>query len=92
MIQETIIGDLQKNGFDLVSVAEPDLLQDDSSRKLTRQIFGAIAEYEKTMIMLKLRGARVRVAADVLRRSLSWSWQTIARRVPRAKRRSRSAS
>jgi DNA invertase Pin-like site-specific DNA recombinase len=63
MIQETIIGDLRKNGFDLISVAEPDLLQDDPSRKLMRQIFGAIAEYEKTMIVLKLRGARVRTKA-----------------------------
>jgi len=63
MIQETIIGDLRKNGFDLVSVAEPDLLQDDPSRKLMRQIFGAISEYEKTMIVLKLRGARVRQKA-----------------------------
>ena len=52
-----------KNGFDLISVAEPDLLQDDPSRKLMRQIFGVIAEYEKTMIVLKLRGARVRTRA-----------------------------
>ena len=65
MIQETIIGDLRKNGFDLVSVSEPDLLKDDPSRKLMRQIFGAIAEYEKTMIVLKLRGARVRMRARV---------------------------
>ena len=28
-----------------------------------RQIFGAIAEYEKTMIVLKLRGARARAKA-----------------------------
>ncbi len=63
MVQETIIGDLRKNGFDLVSVSEPDLLQDDPSRKLMRQIFGAISEYEKTMIVLKLRGARMRQKA-----------------------------
>jgi DNA invertase Pin-like site-specific DNA recombinase len=63
MVQETIIGDLRKNGFELVSVAEPDLLQNDPSRKLMRQIFGAIAEYEKTMIVLKLRGARQRQKA-----------------------------
>src|SRR5271166_1760141 len=63
MIQETIIGDLRRNGFNLISVTEPDLLQDDPSRKLMRQIFGAIAEYEKTMIVLKLRGARVRQKA-----------------------------
>ena len=63
MVQETIIGDLRKNGFELVSVMEPDLLHDDPSRKLMRQIFGAIAEYEKTMIVLKLRGARARSRA-----------------------------
>lgn len=63
MVQETIIGDLRKNGFDLISVSEPDLLQDDPSRKLMRQVFGAIAEYEKTMIVLKLRGARLRQKA-----------------------------
>jgi DNA invertase Pin-like site-specific DNA recombinase len=60
MVQETIIADVQKRGFRLISVAEPDLLQDDPSRKLMRQIFGGIAEYEKTMIVLKLRGARER--------------------------------
>ena len=63
MVQETIIGDLRKHGFDLISVAEPDLLQDDPTRKLMRQIMGAIAEYEKTMIVLKLRGARNRAKA-----------------------------
>jgi DNA invertase Pin-like site-specific DNA recombinase len=63
MVKETIIGDLRKHGFELISVAEPDLLQDDPSRKLMRQIFGAIAEYEKTMIVLKLRGARMRTKA-----------------------------
>jgi DNA invertase Pin-like site-specific DNA recombinase len=60
MVQETIIGDLRKHGFDLISVAEPDLLQDDPTRKLMRQIMGAVSEYEKTMIVLKLRGARQR--------------------------------
>ena len=63
MVQETIIGDLQKHGFGLISVAEPDLLRDDPTRKLMRQIFGAIAEYEKSMIVIKLRAARNRVKA-----------------------------
>ena len=63
MIQETIIGDLRKYGFELVSVAEPDLCRDDPTRKLMRQIFGAISEYEKTMIVIKLRGARQRKKA-----------------------------
>jgi DNA invertase Pin-like site-specific DNA recombinase len=63
MIQETIIGDLRKSGFDLVSVTEPDLLQNDPTRTLMRQVFGAIAQYEKSMIVMKLRGARNRKKA-----------------------------
>lgn len=61
MIQETIIGDLRKHGFELVSTVEPDLCSDDPSRKLIRQVFGAIAEYDRTMTVLKLRAARQRV-------------------------------
>ena len=63
MVQETIIGDLRKSGFDLISVIEPDLCQDDPTRKLMRQIIGAIAEYEKAMIVIRLRGARQRKKA-----------------------------
>lgn len=61
MIQETILGDFRKRGITVISVAEPDLCSDDPSRKLMRQIFGAIAEYDKSMIVLKLRGARQRM-------------------------------
>jgi DNA invertase Pin-like site-specific DNA recombinase len=61
MIQETIIGDMRKRGLELISVHEPDLLQDDPTRTLLRQMIGAIARYEKTMLVLKLRGARNRI-------------------------------
>lgn len=63
MVQETILGDLRKRGITVISVTEPDLCSDDPSRKLMRQIFGAIAEYDKSMIVLKLRGARQRMKA-----------------------------
>lgn len=63
MIQESILHDLSSYGFRLVSVAEPDLCSADPSRKLMRQIMGAFAEYEKTMIVAKLRGARQRKKA-----------------------------
>jgi len=63
MVQENLIGDIQKRGFSLISVAEPDLLQNDPTRKLMRQMMGAIAEYEKMMIVLKLKGARERMKA-----------------------------
>jgi len=60
MVQEHIIQDMQRRGITLISVAEPDLCSDDPTRKLLRQIMGAIAEYDKSMIVLKLRGARQR--------------------------------
>lgn len=63
MVQETIIGDLRKHGITLISVHEPDLLQADPTRTLLRQMVSAIAEYEKNVIVLKLRGARQRMKA-----------------------------
>jgi DNA invertase Pin-like site-specific DNA recombinase len=66
MIQESILADMKRHGFRLISAAEPDLCSDDSSRKLMRQIMGAFSEYEKTMIVSKLKVARERkkAAAD----------------------------
>lgn len=61
MVQEHIIADLRKRGVNLISVAEPDLCVDDPSRKLLRQIMGAIAEYDRAMIVAKLSGARKRM-------------------------------
>lgn len=63
MIQESIIGDFRRNEFELVSVTEPDMCSDDPTRKLLRQMLGAFAEYECTMISLKLKGARLRAAS-----------------------------
>lgn len=63
MVQEHIIQDMQRRGITLISVAEPDLCSDDPTRKLLRQIMGAIAEYDKAMVVLKLRGARQRKRA-----------------------------
>jgi DNA invertase Pin-like site-specific DNA recombinase len=63
MVQESILRDLRNDGFSLVSVMEPDLCSDDPTRKLMRQILGAFAEYEKSLIVAKLRGARQRTRA-----------------------------
>ena len=63
MVQETIIGDLRKHGFELLSVAEPDLMANDPTRILVRQMMGAVEQYEKSQIVLKLRGARMRKRA-----------------------------
>ena len=61
MIQESIIADLKRHGFEIVSVTEPDLCSDDPSRTLMRQMLGAFAQYERSMIVQKLKGARQRI-------------------------------
>lgn len=64
MVQEAIINDLKKKGFRLISALEgSDLISGDPTRKLVRQMLGAIAEYDKTMIVLKLRASRDRLRA-----------------------------
>jgi DNA invertase Pin-like site-specific DNA recombinase len=63
MVQETAIADLRRNGFALVSVAEPDLMASDPTRVLMRQLMGAVAQYDKSQIVAKLRGARMRMKA-----------------------------
>jgi len=67
MIQETIVQSLLKQGFELLSAAsgEENLCGNDPGRKLMRTIMGAIAEYDKQMIVLKLRAARNRTRAKV---------------------------
>jgi DNA invertase Pin-like site-specific DNA recombinase len=61
LVQESVIGDFQRKGLRLISVSEPDLLSDDPSRVLMRQMLGAFFQYEKTLLVAKLRGARQRV-------------------------------
>ena len=60
MVQESIIGDLQRRGIDLRSTQEPDLCSTDPARVLIRQFMGALHQYERSMIVAKLRGARQR--------------------------------
>ncbi len=63
MVQETILADIKKRGWELISAREPDLCRDDPERVMMRQIFGAIAQYEKAQIVAKLRVARERIKA-----------------------------
>jgi DNA invertase Pin-like site-specific DNA recombinase len=63
MVQESLIASFKRKGFELVSVTEPDILEEEPSRVLMRHIFGAINQYEKAMIVGKLRGARQRMKA-----------------------------
>lgn len=64
MIQEAIIKDFTKNDFVLISTIEgKDLSKDDPTRKLIRQVMGAFAEYDKTMLVAKLWAAKERKRA-----------------------------
>jgi DNA invertase Pin-like site-specific DNA recombinase len=60
MVQEATIANLAKDGISLISVADPDLMATEPTRILMRQFMGALAQYEKSQIVLKLRGARMR--------------------------------
>jgi DNA invertase Pin-like site-specific DNA recombinase len=62
-IQEYILRDLKQRGVTLISAAEPDL-DSDPGRVLFRQMMGAIAQYDRTMVVLKLRAARKRMRAS----------------------------
>lgn len=61
MVQESIIADFRRKGLTLISVSEPDLCSEDASRVLMRQMLGAFFQYEKTLLVAKLRGARQRI-------------------------------
>jgi DNA invertase Pin-like site-specific DNA recombinase len=61
MIQESLIQDFREQNVNLISALEgADLLDNDPTRNLVRQVLGAIAEYEKSMLVQKLRVARQR--------------------------------
>jgi site-specific DNA recombinase len=60
IIQESILKDLIRRGFELVSVAEPDLCSSDPYRSAMRQMLGVFAELDRKTIVLKLRAARNR--------------------------------
>jgi DNA invertase Pin-like site-specific DNA recombinase len=68
MVQETLLAELRKLKVDVFSTspAETAYITDDDadpSRKLIRQVLGAVAEYEKAMVVLRLRMGRERKQA-----------------------------
>lgn len=63
MVSEYIISDLERMGITLLSSREPDLCASDPTRVLFRHIMAAIAQYDKNMIVLKLKAARQRKKA-----------------------------
>jgi DNA invertase Pin-like site-specific DNA recombinase len=63
VLQETIIRRLTDRGREVASVAEPDVMADDGQRTLIRQIFGAISQYEASLITARMRAGREMKAA-----------------------------
>ena len=61
MVQEVILSQFAKIGARIVTADGVDLSSaDDPTRRLIRQVLGAVAEFEKNVLVLKLRAARER--------------------------------
>lgn len=65
MIQEVLVGQCVKIGVRILTADGVDLTNDgdDPTRRLIRQVLGAVSEFEKRVIVLKLRAARERKRA-----------------------------
>jgi DNA invertase Pin-like site-specific DNA recombinase len=63
MVQETGYAMLKQVGITLIAADSPDSFVDDTpTATMVRQILGAVAQFEKTMLVSKLRVARERKA------------------------------
>src|SRR5262245_18827750 len=62
MVQEVILGEFAKVGARILTSDGVDLTSgdEDPTRRLIRQVLGAVAEFEKRILVLKLRAARER--------------------------------
>ena len=64
MVQEVGFATLKARGIDVVAADSPTSFLDDTpTARLIRQVLGAISEFEKAMLVAKLKGARDRSAA-----------------------------
>jgi len=64
MVQEVGFRMLQNAGITLIAADKPDAFLDDTpTAVLIRQVLGAVSQFEKAMLVSKLRAARLRKAA-----------------------------
>jgi len=66
LVSEVILGQFRDLGVKVVAAdggGELTVGEDDPTRKLIRQVLGAVAEFDKSVIVLKLRAARERIRA-----------------------------
>ena len=63
MVQEVLVAQFSKLGVRLLTADGVDLTSgdDDPTRRLIRQVLGAVSEFERRVLVLKLRAARQRV-------------------------------
>jgi DNA invertase Pin-like site-specific DNA recombinase len=64
MISEILLGEFRKLGVKVISAecgTELTVEDNDPTKKLIRQVLGAISEWEKSVIVQKLRAARLRI-------------------------------
>lgn len=69
MVQELLLRECRERGIEVYTTDQPGLIDiasdlGDPTRKLFRQIMGALAEWEKSALVLKLRKARDRKRAE----------------------------
>jgi DNA invertase Pin-like site-specific DNA recombinase len=66
MVQEVGHAKLCERGIDLIAADNPSSFIDETpTAKLVRQVLGAISEFDKAMMVAKLRGARERKRREV---------------------------
>ena len=66
MVQEVGHAKLRERGINLFAAGNPTSFIDDTpTAKLVRQVLGAISEFDKAMMVAKLRGARERKRRDL---------------------------
>lgn len=64
MVQEIGFAMLKERGVALIAADKPDAFLDDTpTARMVRQILGVVSEFEKAMLVSKLRGARERKRA-----------------------------
>lgn len=65
MVSEFILADFKARGFDLHSTCEGELSgADDPTKTMIRHILSAVAQFDKSMTVLKLKAARDRIKAS----------------------------
>lgn len=64
VVQELAISGLREAGLHLLSAHEPELMRDDPSTVLVRQLLGSIAGYIKSELVCKLRASRNKAKAE----------------------------